>query len=205
MTDVNSTANPGLRARKKQQTRKRICDAAIALFIERGFNETTVEAIALKADVSKPTFFNYFNSKLAILHELIETIDTQFVAFIDEALNREASTAARLQKIMLRSANDLSARPAFTRLTLVEGLGAIGESDASRSRFSRLHSAMARLLEAGVRQNDVRADCSIDLMVQMLVGGYLYAILNWLNGQDRPLKTVMRETATFLAEAVAPK
>ncbi|MBT8149797.1 MAG: TetR/AcrR family transcriptional regulator [Gammaproteobacteria bacterium] len=205
MTDVNSNPELGLRARKKQQTHKRICDAAVALFVERGFNETTVEAIALKADVSKPTLFNYFSSKLAILHELIETIDTQFVQFIDEALNSEASTEARLQKIMLRSANNVCEQPAFTRLTLVEGLGAIGESDATRSRFARLHSAMATLLEAGVEQNDVRTDYSIELMVQMLVGGYLYAILAWLNNQDKSLKKAMRDTASFLAEAVAPR
>ncbi|MEU4893580.1 TetR family transcriptional regulator [Streptomyces sp. NPDC044780] len=54
---------PGLRERKKQRTREAISDAAIALFIERGFHEVSVAQIAEAAEVSKRTLFAYFPTK----------------------------------------------------------------------------------------------------------------------------------------------
>jgi AcrR family transcriptional regulator len=53
----------GLRERKKQQTYDALSQAAIALFLERGFDEVPVADIAAAADVSKPTLFKYFPTK----------------------------------------------------------------------------------------------------------------------------------------------
>ncbi|NGO67735.1 TetR/AcrR family transcriptional regulator [Streptomyces boncukensis] len=56
-------AATGLRARKKQRTYQAISDAAIALFLERGFDAVPVADIAEAAEVSKPTLFRYFPAK----------------------------------------------------------------------------------------------------------------------------------------------
>jgi AcrR family transcriptional regulator len=56
---------PGLRERKKQQTRRAIHEAAYRLIDEQGVDATTVEQICRAAEVSGRTFFNYFPSKAA--------------------------------------------------------------------------------------------------------------------------------------------
>ncbi|MEV4556342.1 helix-turn-helix domain-containing protein [Kitasatospora sp. NPDC049285] len=64
---------PGLRERKKQRTHAAISDAAIALFLEHGFNQVSVAQVAEAAEVSKRTLFAYFPSKEdLVLHRLAD-------------------------------------------------------------------------------------------------------------------------------------
>lgn len=56
-------AEVGRRARKKQQTRQALIDAAKRLYREKGFERVTVADIANAADVAPRTFFSYFETK----------------------------------------------------------------------------------------------------------------------------------------------
>lgn len=57
----------GLRERKRRQTLQRITDAGLSLFIEKGYEATTLDEIAARAGISRRTFFYYFKSKDEIL------------------------------------------------------------------------------------------------------------------------------------------
>jgi AcrR family transcriptional regulator len=68
------TKGAGLRERKKQETRDRLAHIATMLFIEHGFDNVTIPAIAEAADVSKMTVTNYFPLKEDLVfdaHELV--------------------------------------------------------------------------------------------------------------------------------------
>jgi len=65
-------AAPTLRERQRERRRGTILDAAWALIGEKGFEDTSVEEIAERAEVGVATVYNYFGSKTDLLHALLE-------------------------------------------------------------------------------------------------------------------------------------
>ncbi len=57
--------------RRRERTHRRLLTVGERLFRTQGFDATTVEEIALAADVAKGTFFNYFDSKEKLLGDLL--------------------------------------------------------------------------------------------------------------------------------------
>jgi AcrR family transcriptional regulator len=74
MDDVVKSQRPPRtrRAQKAERTRRRILDAAAALFTEKGYAPTTIEAIATEADVAVETVYSRFGNKLALLRAILE-------------------------------------------------------------------------------------------------------------------------------------
>ena len=71
MADGTSQRGPKFRRRAEARPDE-VLDAALALFIEKGFAATRVEDIAIRAGLSKGAVYLYFPSKEAILEGLVK-------------------------------------------------------------------------------------------------------------------------------------
>jgi AcrR family transcriptional regulator len=60
---TTSPARRGKRSENKEKTRRAILQAALALFAQKGFHQTTTRAISRKAKIAEGTLFNYFQTK----------------------------------------------------------------------------------------------------------------------------------------------
>jgi AcrR family transcriptional regulator len=95
MLFVMSTG-PGLRERKKRETRQRISDAATSLFLARGFEQVTVIEVASAAGVSPMTVFNYFPRKEDLLFDRGEEMKNLLTTAIrDRPVGCSVSAALR--------------------------------------------------------------------------------------------------------------
>src|SRR4051794_32427565 len=81
---ATASETPGLRERKKQQTRELIAEAARELFVERGFAHVPVADVARAADVSEKTVFNYFPTKEDLVYWRMESFENELLAAIRE-------------------------------------------------------------------------------------------------------------------------
>jgi len=97
----------GLRERKKRQTREALTRAALALFAERGYDETTLADIADAAGVSTRTIFAYFPSKEDILFCDVPEIQERFA----RALEHRAEGATALDALRDSIAESLDFGP----------------------------------------------------------------------------------------------
>src|SRR2546430_12412564 len=82
------------RQRRSADIRERLFRAALDLFAQKGFAETTVEDITETADVGKGTFFNYFPSKDHILLAFGEMQLSKLEATIEMARRTEIGRAS---------------------------------------------------------------------------------------------------------------
>ena len=83
----DAPAVPTRTERKKERTRKQLLEVALGLFFEKGIYWTKIEDITDRADVGKGTFYQYFETKEALLQELLEQ-------GLDELLDRTHEAVA---------------------------------------------------------------------------------------------------------------
>jgi AcrR family transcriptional regulator len=89
-----TTADLGLRERKKQRTRALIADTARRLFTERGFDTVTVTEIAHAAEVAQKTVFNHFPTKEDLVYWQLETFEDELLEAIRDREPGESVLAA---------------------------------------------------------------------------------------------------------------
>ncbi|MDV3458283.1 TetR/AcrR family transcriptional regulator [Sphingomonas sp. HF-S4] len=93
---IESVPAEGLRERKRRETAKRIKEAGIRLFVERGYDATTIDDIAAAADISRRTFFHYYQSKDDILLSMQNALgDILSAQLVDEPVAKKPLHAVR--------------------------------------------------------------------------------------------------------------
>jgi AcrR family transcriptional regulator len=157
-------SQPGLRERKKQQTRQLIADTARRLFAERGFDRVTVAEVAREADVAEKTVFNYFPTKEDLFYSRLEAFEEELLEAI-RARDPGESVLAAFRRFLLqpRGIFDLTARggdeEATRQLQAITRLITQSPALLARERqvFDRYAEALAGLIadETGSASGDI--------------------------------------------------
>jgi AcrR family transcriptional regulator len=151
------TDGPGLRERKKQQTRRTIAAIATRMFAERGFDQVTVAEIASPAEVSTKTVFNYFPTKEDLVLGGREEVDADLVRIVQSREVGESVLAA-VRRHTLAVAERMRAVPPEQRAAFRKVLQSAPTVQARWREMLRQHEdALARLLaeETGATADDV--------------------------------------------------
>ncbi len=122
---METKAEDGLakRERRKQARPGELLDAALSLFVEKGFAATRVEEVAARAGVSKGTLFLYFDSKEELLRAVVhENLAGRFVEWNEEFERFAGSSAEMLRACLLAWWERIGATPAsgITKLMISE-------------------------------------------------------------------------------------
>ncbi len=91
---------PGPRTPRGRETRARILDAALDLFRERGYDDTTMRAVARRAGVALGNAYYYFQSKEHLIQAFYRRTHDEHMAACLDALDRERRFEARLELVL---------------------------------------------------------------------------------------------------------
>jgi AcrR family transcriptional regulator len=181
VTEAVSTEAPGRRARKKARTRQSIYEAAMALFLARGYDAVTVEDVCRGADVAKGTFFLHFPTKDALLaeygREATDDLHTRLathrggaVSTLRLALRMLAERAERHLEVVRLIVRETMARPEAIRES-----AEIGRD---------LGTLLADVVRRGQAAGELRRGVVPEIAAAVLVGSYFTIVNVWATGSE---------------------
>lgn len=174
MKQPEGKAAEGLRARKRRKTRERIVDAALKLFLERGFDAVTVDEIAATADVSKRSFFDYFPTKEDVIFAWQDAFAEALAAAVAARPAKEPLT--RVVEDALSASITAAANPASLAVErLIRNTPALQERD--HVKYARLERRLALALMN--RERSERGKFRAQLVAAIVIAGMRIGSEQW--------------------------
>lgn len=163
---MSSVVQPelGLRERKRLATRRSICQAVLDLSAERSFDDLTIEDIAARADVSRRTFFNYFESK----EEALLAIPMDWAAEVEQRLVAAPPEVPAWQAISEAVLHAAAACTATVDRHMMAWLMSIEQAAVGQERMRSFVEMEARLTANAAQRMGV--DPAQDVAPHLLVG-----------------------------------
>ncbi|MFJ9996435.1 TetR/AcrR family transcriptional regulator [Streptomyces werraensis] len=191
---------PGLRERKKIQTREAIRGAAYALVEEQGYDATTIEQIAERAEVSPSTVFRYFPTKEDIV--ITDEYDEPLLAELAARPADEPWTDSVRYVIRKAVRLAMTEQPEITELRARLVL----EVPAVRARMREALTGIGRTLAEAVSGRTGLDPDGLEVRVHAmsLVGGLLEATVYWAEHGHRDDYADLADRAIHVIEHGLP-
>jgi AcrR family transcriptional regulator len=189
-TGGSSPAPQGRRERNKQEKLTRIVGAAKSLFSEKGYDQTTTQQIAERADIGSGTLFLYAKSKedLLILIFKDEMIAMSQSAF--KALPTDPPVLDQLMTVFEIMMDYHGRDEALSRVLIKEiSMPANLERNEDIQALMRVvYCGIGGLVANGQRNGEIRQDIDTMLAAEGLFASYYLGLRSWLSGATpRPL------------------
>ncbi|WP_158861858.1 TetR/AcrR family transcriptional regulator [Leifsonia sp. AG29] len=208
-----SSALPGLRERKKAQTRSELERAAVSLALERDFDTVTVDEICACVPVSHRTFFNYFDSKEDALFGIRRAWGDPDLVAQQLAAEYDGSVLAAVVETLFRSLPAEHSEPGLQASRLLIASRHPGLVDVRTRRLESLRaglvSAVAGLIarerpEIAALDSSIDGEAMAELLVVTAIAAVRVAVREWAADGARGDIADVSARATRVAGALAP-
>ncbi len=178
MEEVESTPKPSRKELEKLQRKREILNAAKACFLEKGYQNTTLDEIAQRAEFGKGTIYNYFESKEELLLGLIEQFMKDGVVIAEEAILHFPGTAREKLTNYVKTVLKMGTEHEHFHMVISEihSLRTQGFEDRMKSigkLFEDIWKVPARLLQEEIDAGRIKPKnpfymaCMFDMMVRV--------------------------------------
>ena len=195
MTATSDTRPRGNRL-PRHERRRQLLDAALELFVTRGYHAAAMDEIAERAGVSKPVLYQHFPGKLELYLALLdESVDT-LVDKVRDALKSNQENKQRVAATFGAYFEYVGGQGQAYRLVFESDLG---NEPAVRARLDRGQSECAAMVSQVVREDAGISDDEAHLLSVGMVGMAQTTARYWLTSRDR----IPREAAEQLVARLA--
>lgn len=143
-------------------------DAAVQMFSINGYHDTSMDAIAAKAEISKPMLYLYYGSKEELFAACLDREMTRFIDGVREDIDLEQSPKDLLRNTIVAFMRYIDANRASWIVMYTQATNSQAFAHTVREGRERIIAMVARLLQAGTRNPEPDAD--FDMVAVALVG-----------------------------------
>ncbi len=186
---IQRKAQPGRRERRRAETRERIFRAAMRLFAENGFSETTTEQITDAADVGQGTFFNYFPTKPHVLTVLTEIQLSKIGVAISEAQAGKLPIGEVLHRLTYSITEEIGGSPELTRALLTAFLSNDEVRALTSKTMASAREQISGILTLGQQRGEVSDAVHAEHLALSFQRGIIGTMLLWAIGPKSNLRT----------------
>jgi len=201
---VTAAPRPGRRERHRAETRDRLYRAALALFAERGFLETTVEDITEAADVGKGTFFNYFPTKEHILAEF----GGQRTAAVERALQKARATQGPVLDVLRELVGDAVGQADKSAALLRASFAAHASGASVREELiKRMHLGrriLAQIFLLAQQRGEIRRDIPAAELARATQRIFMGVTMSWAIKPESTLRKTSEEIWDLIQPSLVP-
>ena len=201
-TDTPKNAAPvSRRERKKQETRRRILQAALTLFSERGYDEVRIEEIARHADVANATFFLHFPTKASLIAAFNEQVSEKITERISEF---DLGAVERLELLRALVLDEWSRYGDLLRQIVADAAAQDSASFAQSS--ASLVALVEEIVIAGQNDGDLSSDFNAAVIAQCLIASWRAATLQWaITGDGEAARLANRQALDLILNGAIPR
>ncbi|WP_319452998.1 MULTISPECIES: TetR/AcrR family transcriptional regulator [unclassified Mycobacterium] len=168
-----ATRGPGRPpAAKAAETRERIVRAAREVFSELGYDAATFQAIAIRADLTRPAINHYFASKRVLYRDVVEKTNELVVAAGMEKAHGETSLLKRLSAFFSAAMQADSRDRSSAAFLVTSVLESQRHPELSRDEHNSLKTSRAFVNWAvtdAIERGELTTDTDVATLVEMLV------------------------------------
>jgi AcrR family transcriptional regulator len=195
----------GRRERRAAETRLKLFRTALELFIDRGFQNVTVEDITEGADVGKGTFFNYFESKEHVLGVMTELQMAHVREAVQAAASGKSSIHSTMHHLFLGLTKEPGQSPDFARTVIGSFLASAVVRGLIERQMSEGRRMIAVVIAEGQKRGEINPKLKIEdialEMQQILLG----TVLLWSLHGEPELKRWVEGSFRLFWRAIATK
>lgn len=200
-----TSSSPDRRQRRSSQIRERLFRAALDLFAQHGFADTTVEDITNAADVGKGTFFNYFPSKDHILLAFAEMQLAKLQSIIENLRSTNEPVPQFFRTLAVRMTEEPGRNPSIVRALLLANLSSTSVREGMRINQARGHKLLTEFVQIGQERGKLRNDLPAGDIAHVFRQTVLGTLLVWSLYGDDSLATRIRTALDVLWQGLSPR
>ncbi|TNE85479.1 MAG: TetR/AcrR family transcriptional regulator [Deltaproteobacteria bacterium] len=185
--DVPESARAERAREAREARRQQILDVALDVFSEKGFHDASITDVVKAAGVARGTFYQYFDSKQAIFHELLDQLIENLRDSIVGVDVSEGAAPVRQQLVTTVTGilDAVDQQRQFVRIVLRVAVGLDEEVDAKLSEFyGNLRAFIAMSLRRGQMLGLIR-ECDPQLAAVCVLGAFRAVVEEYLGGDDK--------------------
>ncbi|TAL57509.1 MAG: TetR/AcrR family transcriptional regulator [Nanoarchaeota archaeon] len=164
---------------KREGKKNEIIQAAVQLFIEKGFDKVSLADIASKINLGRTTIYEYFNNKSEILSLYLEKEMLEYHKKVMAIVDKKTVLRDKLMEFIKLQLEYGSYHKSFSQLfrSLSRSSGDIsGKTEAAiRGKHQEIYVSLMNEFNAAIRQKEIR-DLPSDILMQLLINATSFPV-----------------------------